>query len=48
MEASLKGRAMLLTKDESLFALDIAQAFEDAGATTIRLGQVLPRTAISD
>ncbi len=35
MEASLRGRIILLAEDEPLIAIDIAQAFEDAGATVL-------------
>jgi DNA-binding response OmpR family regulator len=36
MEASLKGRLILIAEDEPLIALDIAQAFENEGAKVIR------------
>jgi DNA-binding response OmpR family regulator len=36
MEASLKGRLILIAEDEPFIALDIAQAFENAGARVIR------------
>jgi CheY-like chemotaxis protein len=36
MESStLSGRSILIAEDEPLIALDIAEAFKDAGATTI-------------
>ena len=36
MEASLKGRVILIAEDEPLVALDITLAFEDEGAWVIR------------
>lgn len=36
MEASLKGRLILIAEDEPLIALDITLAFEDEGAWVIR------------
>lgn len=36
MEASLKGRFILIAEDEPLIALDITLAFEDEGAWVIR------------
>jgi DNA-binding response OmpR family regulator len=36
MEASLKGRVILIAEDEPLVALDITMAFEDEGAWVIR------------
>ena len=36
MEASLKGRLILVAEDEPLIALDITLAFEDEGAWVIR------------
>ena len=35
MEASLKGRLILVAEDEPIIALDIMQAFENAGARVI-------------
>ena len=32
MEASLKGRLILIAEDEALIALDLTLAFEDEGA----------------
>jgi hypothetical protein len=36
MEASLKGRLILIAEDEPLIALDMTLAFEDEGAWVIR------------
>jgi DNA-binding response OmpR family regulator len=36
MEASLKGRLILIAEDEALIALDLTLAFEDEGAWVIR------------
>ena len=33
--SSLSGRSILIAEDEPLIALDIAEAFKDAGATTV-------------
>ena len=40
MEASLKGRVILIAEDEPLVALDITLAFEDEGAWVIRAHSV--------
>jgi hypothetical protein len=33
--STLSGRSILIAEDEPLIALDLAEAFKDAGATTV-------------